>query len=198
MSCRTVKRIPRRAFRPGLMFSCNSRSSAPRGEHLALGPAASGPTPRCLQPKRNFCFSTRCFADSASFNRQGYDHENHVRHPRVGADRRHLRDLFGRLLNECRILAHFCPGPGVSGYRPRAQTRIIYHFTNEEDGKTLRRYWTTACQGCVLKGQCTTGKERRISRWEHEAILEAVPVRLDRNPAKMRLRRQTVEHPSAR
>ncbi len=33
------------------------------------------------------------------------------------------------------------------------------------------------------------------SRWEHEAVLEAVQARLDRNPDKMRLRRQTVEHP---
>jgi len=76
-----------------------------------------------------------------------------------------------------------------------AGEQLIYHYTNEEDGKTLRRYWTNACQGCTLKGKCTTGKERRISRWEHEAVLEAVQARLDRNPAKMRLRRQTVEHP---
>lgn len=66
---------------------------------------------------------------------------------------------------------------------------------NEEDGKILRRYWTTACQTCALKGQCTTGKERRISRWEHEAVLEAVQTRLDRNPDKMHIRRQTAEHP---
>ena len=76
-----------------------------------------------------------------------------------------------------------------------AGERLPYRYTNEEDGKTLRRYWTTACQACALKGQCTTGKERRISRWEHEAVLEAVQARLDRNPDKMRLRRQTVEHP---
>ena len=76
-----------------------------------------------------------------------------------------------------------------------AGERLTYHYTNEEDGKTLRRYWTTACQGCALKDQCTTGKERRISRWEHQAVLEAVQARLDRNPDKMRLRRQTVEHP---
>src|SRR3954470_6572720 len=76
-----------------------------------------------------------------------------------------------------------------------AGERLTYHYTNEEEGKTLRRYWTTACQGCALKGQCTTGKERRISRWEHEAVLEAVQARLDRNPDKMRMRRQTVEHP---
>jgi hypothetical protein len=73
--------------------------------------------------------------------------------------------------------------------------QLTYHYTNEEEGKTLRRYWTSACQGCALKGQCTTGKERRISRWEHEAVLEAVQARLDRNPDKMRERRQTVEHP---
>ena len=76
-----------------------------------------------------------------------------------------------------------------------AGEQLTYHYTNEEEGKTLRRYWATACQVCALKGQCTTGKERRISRWEHEAILEAVQARLDRNPDKMRERRQTVEHP---
>src|ERR1700694_1074274 len=72
---------------------------------------------------------------------------------------------------------------------------LTYRYTNEEDGKTLRRYWTTACQTCALKARCTPGKERRISRWEHEAVLETVQDRLDRNPDKMRVRRQTVEHP---
>jgi hypothetical protein len=76
-----------------------------------------------------------------------------------------------------------------------AGEQLPYRYTNEEDGKTLRRYWTTACAACALKSKCTTGKERRISRWEHEAVLEVVQARLDRNPEKMRLRRQTVEHP---
>ena len=76
-----------------------------------------------------------------------------------------------------------------------AGEQLTYYYTNEEDGKTLRRYWTNACQDCTLMGKCTTGNERRISRCEHEAVLEAVQARLDRNPAKMRLRRQTVEHP---
>jgi hypothetical protein len=76
-----------------------------------------------------------------------------------------------------------------------AGERLTYRYTNEEDGKSLRRYWTTACQACALKSKCTTGQERRISRWEHEAVLETVQARLDRNPDKMRLRRQTVEHP---
>ena len=70
-------------------------------------------------------------------------------------------------------------------YRCPAGERLTYRCTNEEDGKMLRRYWTTACQSCALKAQCTTGKERRISRWEHEAVLETVQDRLDRNPDKM-------------
>jgi hypothetical protein len=40
-----------------------------------------------------------------------------------------------------------------------------------------------------------TGKERRITRWEHERVLEAVQKRLDKNPQAMRQRRETVEHP---
>jgi hypothetical protein len=73
--------------------------------------------------------------------------------------------------------------------------RLPYRYTNEEDGKTLRRYWTTACQNCALKPQCTTGPERRITRWEHEHLLDPVQRRLDANPQAMRQRRATVEHP---
>ena len=46
-----------------------------------------------------------------------------------------------------------------------------------------------------MKTQCTTGPERRITRWEHEAVLEKVQARLDHNPDAMRVRRSTVEHP---
>jgi len=70
---------------------------------------------------------------------------------------------------------------------------LPYRFTSEEDGKLIRRYWTTACQNCSIKPQCTTGPERRIPRWEHEHLIEAVQQRLD--PKAMRQRRETVEHP---
>jgi Transposase DDE domain len=76
-----------------------------------------------------------------------------------------------------------------------AGERLAYHYTNEEDGLVLHRYWTNACQRCAIKHSCTTGKERRITRWEHERILEAVQRRLDEHPEKMRERRETVEHP---
>ena len=72
---------------------------------------------------------------------------------------------------------------------------MSYRFQGVEDGKTIRRYWTGACKSCALKAQRTTGPERRISRWEHEAVLEKVQSRLDRNPAAMTVRRQTAEHP---
>jgi hypothetical protein len=80
-------------------------------------------------------------------------------------------------------------------YRCPAGEKLTYRYTNEEDGKTLRRYWTTACPRCPLKSQCTKGAERRITRWEHEHVLEAVQQRLDENPQAMRQRRETVEHP---
>ena len=80
-------------------------------------------------------------------------------------------------------------------YRCPAGERLPYRYTNEEAGKVLRRYWTTACQDCSLKPQCTTGPERRITRWEHEYLVEAVQHRLDANPHAMRQRRETVEHP---
>lgn len=58
----------------------------------------------------------------------------------------------------------------------------------------LQAYWTSVCPQCPLKAQCTTGKERRVKRWEHEAVLERVQQRLDRKPDSMTLRRSTVEH----
>ena len=85
--------------------------------------------------------------------------------------------------------------PTEDVYRCPAGEKLAYRYTNEEDGKTLRRYWTTACPRCPLKSRCTTGPERRITRWEHEHVLEAVQQRLDENPQAMRVRRETVEHP---
>src|SRR5262245_7601141 len=85
--------------------------------------------------------------------------------------------------------------PTEDVYRCPAGERLTYRYTNAEDGKALRRYWTTACSSCPLKARCTTGSERRITRWEHEHLLEAVQQRLDKNPQAMRVRRETVEHP---
>ena len=80
-------------------------------------------------------------------------------------------------------------------YRCPAGEKLKYYYTNEENGQRLRRYWTNACRHCALKQRCTTGTQRRITRWEHEHVLEAVQKRLDENPQAMRQRRETVEHP---
>src|SRR6266508_87686 len=85
--------------------------------------------------------------------------------------------------------------PEEDVYRCPAGEKLKYSFTAEEHGQKLRRYTTNACRGCAIKDRCTTGKERRITRWEHEHVLEAMQRRLDEHPEKMRQRRETVEHP---
>jgi len=85
--------------------------------------------------------------------------------------------------------------PEADAYRCPAGERLIWRYRRVEDAKTLDTYWSSACPRCALKSRCTPGAQRRIRRWEHEAVLETVQARLDREPEKMRLRRQTVEHP---
>jgi transposase len=80
-------------------------------------------------------------------------------------------------------------------YECPAGERLIYRFTRTEKGKQIRRYWSSACTGCPLKSQCTTGQYRRVSRWVHEAVVERAQARLDSAPEVMRVRRATVEHP---
>jgi transposase len=72
---------------------------------------------------------------------------------------------------------------------------LAYRYTTEEKGLMLRRYWRTDCPSCPLKAQCTTGKERRITRWEHEHLIDAIYSRMEDDPNLMRTRRCTVEHP---
>src|SRR6202521_4893965 len=85
--------------------------------------------------------------------------------------------------------------PEEDVYRCPAGERLKYYYTNAENGLRLRRYWTNACRTCALKSRCTTAVQRRITRWEHEHVIEAVQNRLDENPQAMRTRRETVEHP---
>jgi transposase len=80
-------------------------------------------------------------------------------------------------------------------YRCPAGELLRYHFTTVDGDRTVHRYWTTACGRCPLKARCTKAKNRVISRWEHEHVMEAAQKRLDENPQAMRARRETVEHP---
>jgi hypothetical protein len=80
-------------------------------------------------------------------------------------------------------------------YRCPAGQRAIKRFTTVEAGMMLDIYWSSACPHCPIKTRCTTSPYRRIRRWKHEAVLEAMQQRLNRQPELMRVRRQTVEHP---
>jgi transposase len=76
-----------------------------------------------------------------------------------------------------------------------AGNQLPHRMATKEKGLTQHRYWTNICTRCTIKHMCTSGKERRITRWEHENMLEDVQRRLDENPQAMRTRRETVEHP---
>jgi transposase len=80
-------------------------------------------------------------------------------------------------------------------YRCPAGQSLIWRSSRVERGLNLHRYWSSHCGQCEIKAQCTPSTERRVSRWEHEAVLEAMQLRLDQAPDSMRIRRQTVEHP---
>ncbi len=81
-------------------------------------------------------------------------------------------------------------------YRCPAGHHLPRHMTTIEDGMAMHRYWDRAsCASCSLKPRCTPGNERRIRRWEHEQVIEAMQERMDRAPNVMRVRRATVEHP---
>lgn len=86
--------------------------------------------------------------------------------------------------------------PDQNVYRCPAGRLLPHHMTTVENGMRLHRYWDRAsCQACTLKPQCTPSLERRITRWEHEAVIDAMQQRLDRRPGVMRVRRATAEHP---
>ena len=80
-------------------------------------------------------------------------------------------------------------------YECPAGERLIWRFSTEEKGQTIHKYWSSNCPSCAIRGQCTSGKYRRVGRWEHEAVVEAVESRLEKEPERMRARRETVEHP---
>ena len=85
--------------------------------------------------------------------------------------------------------------PESDTYRCPAGETLTRRFSSLEHDMTLHGYATPACRSrCTLKDRCTTGPERRIKRWEHEAVIDAMQARLDRWPDAMRVRRRTVEH----
>ena len=107
--------------------------------------------------------------------------------PRPQPSDRRLKGPFGR--------DRFRYAPDSNTYRCPAGESLIWRYRNVEDGRALDTYWSSACPRCSIKAQCTQGVQRRIERWEHEEVLDAMQARLDAHPETMRVHRQTVEHP---
>jgi Transposase DDE domain len=84
--------------------------------------------------------------------------------------------------------------PYSDTYRCPAGETLSKRTTSIEHGLVLNRYWSRNCGRCKLKPDCTPGSERRVTRWEHEQVIEAMQDRLDNMPEAMRVRRRTVEH----
>ena len=80
-------------------------------------------------------------------------------------------------------------------YRCPAGQHLIWRYATIEDGLEVHRYWSSNCKQCAIKEKCTPSKQRRVTRWEREDVLESMQTRLDLKPDSMRIRRQTVEHP---
>ncbi len=80
-------------------------------------------------------------------------------------------------------------------YRCPAGDHLIWRYATIEDGLKVHRYWSSNCKGCAIEEKCTPSKQRRVTRWDREDVLESMQTRLDLAPDSMRIRRQTVEHP---
>jgi transposase len=87
--------------------------------------------------------------------------------------------------------------PETHEYRCPAGERAIRRFSSIERGIKLHQYLSSTCPRCPINAKCTPSEYRRITRWEHEHVLDAMEARLERTPEASKLRRQTVEHPFA-
>lgn len=84
--------------------------------------------------------------------------------------------------------------PKENEFQCPAGQRAIWRFSTIERGQTIHKYWSSACPSCPMRSQCTTSKHRRITRWEHEDVLDRMQQRLDEMPNALLIRKQTVEH----
>lgn len=87
--------------------------------------------------------------------------------------------------------------PDQDAYRCPAGQILTRRFKSVEGGLAMTGYYTTQCPTCPLKSQCTPGRERRVKRWEHEDVVEALGARMKAIGDAMAIRRETVEHPFA-
>ena len=87
---------------------------------------------------------------------------------------------------------------GQDGYRCPAGQELPYRTSGVELGRAIRYYRAAAsvCRACALKAHCTRNKAaRRLSRWEHEGLLDQMQQRVLAHPEKMKQRKALAEHP---
>jgi len=107
--------------------------------------------------------------------------------PKISTSANHKKGLY--------VKADFQYDAEADVYHCPGGQKLTYRSSREENELVIRRYWFNRCPVCPLHALCTTGKERRVARWEHEHLLDDMQARLDENPEAMRERRSTVEHP---
>ena len=56
------------------------------------------------------------------------------------------------------VKADFAYDADADVYRCPAGETLRCHYTTEEQGLVVHRYWTNVCQTCQIKAHCTTGK----------------------------------------
>ena len=89
--------------------------------------------------------------------------------------------------------------PGQIGLAADVEANAMDGFPRPVAGSAApSSMWRQMRVAIVRSSIATTGPQRRITRWEHEQVLEAVQKRLDENPQAMRQRRETVDIHSAR
>jgi transposase len=87
---------------------------------------------------------------------------------------------------------------GQDSYRCPAGQELPFRTSGVELGRAIRYYRAaaSACRACAVKAQCTRNQAaRRLSRWEHEGVLDQMQQRVAAHPEKMQQRKTLSEHP---
>jgi transposase len=87
--------------------------------------------------------------------------------------------------------------PDTDSYLCPAGKSLTFRGEKFEQGRQIRWYETSACKTCSIKLLCTnqTNRNRRITRWVYQEILEKVAKRMAANPQMKTVRKSMVEHP---
>ena len=92
----------------------------------------------------------------------------------------------------------FAYDPEQDCYRCPAGQVLSYRSSSLELGRSIRYYRAPVriCRTCARKARCTRNQEaRRLSRWEHEDLLDQMQHRVAAQPSKMKQRKALAEHP---